>query len=946
MPIVNGASSIWGWLRSPAALSFYAVLVISASGWLQPLEYRLLDLRADLTRHEVNSDVVLIEIDAYSLHQLPHWPWPRHYHAQILDTLRGIGVKDVFYDVDFSSVSNTGNDQSLARALALYPRDKVFLPAFIQPRSNLEKAHLVTTTPLPELRRHSTLVSVNLHPDSDGLVRRLASSLNLDGEPVIPAAIRMAGTGSYPSQTLQIDYSINPESVRRVSFADVLAGKFNPDLLRGKHIIVGATAVELGDMLTVPVYVSLPGSVVQALSYLTLREGGLRETSRQTDLLIGLCLALFMGFIFARTGWRGAFLSISCTVIALFAGSLYAYRHWHLVVATAQPLVQAALGYGLFLLARIDQQHIRLLLQSFDLSRKDALMSSVVDHSMDAILTVTSHGAIKSANPAALSLFSTRAEALIGNHIGEFILDLEIEDTSPDVPGERLGGTAGTIERRAKRAGGQVFPIELALGRMDFDGEVLHTIFVRDITERIKQRELLEHQATHDMLTGLANRYALNKMLQQALPTDRSKHTNLVLLLLDLDRFKEINDALGHGTGDQVLMQLAQRFTACVTDSMLLARLGGDEFAIVLHGQVDVHAGYGLAQTLLAALEEPFRVNEMALEVNASIGIAHSPEQASDAATLLQHADTAMYAAKRAGTAIAVYEAEFTQKNVLRIHISIGLRQAMSESQLMMHYQPQVALSTGKTVSFEALLRWKHPDLGMIKPDEIIDVAENTGLIWPLTEWTLKRSINDARIWRALGYQIPVSVNLSAQLLQDATLFDRLSGWLQECAAEPHWLILEITETAMMKYPDRALVNAKAITSLGILLSIDDFGTGYSSLSYLRNLPATELKIDQSFVVHMLDESNDLRIVKSTIDLAHNLGLKVVAEGVESEAILKALGEQGCDIVQGYHVSRPMPINDVGRWLSLHQGHPDRNLRVHKPTSVAPPTKPGPLLAG
>ena len=182
MPSVIGASSIWGWLRSPAALSFYTVLFISTLGWLQPLESRLIDLRADLTRHEVNSDVVLIEIDAYSLHQLPHWPWPRHYHAHILDTLRGIGVKDVFYDVDFSSTSATENDQSLAHALALYPRDKVFLPAFIQPRS-LENAHLVTTTPLPELRRHSTLVSVNIHPDSDGLVRRLEPSLNLDGEP-------------------------------------------------------------------------------------------------------------------------------------------------------------------------------------------------------------------------------------------------------------------------------------------------------------------------------------------------------------------------------------------------------------------------------------------------------------------------------------------------------------------------------------------------------------------------------------------------------------------------------------------------------------------------------------------------------------------------------------------------------------------------------------------
>lgn len=924
MPTATPAPSVLGWLRSPAALSLYVVLFISTMGWLQSFELSLLDLRADFTRHVVNSDVVLVEIDAKSLHRLQSWPWPRRYHAQLLDTLRGMGVKDVFYDVDFSSESNPKDDQALALALASYPRDRILLPAFVQPRSSLEKDHLVTTRPLPELRKHSTLVSVNLHPDSDGLVRRIGSPWRLDDEQLIPASIRMAGAGPYQNQL--IDYSIRPESIPRISFADVLAGKFNPNLLRNKHIIVGATAVELGDALPVPVYVSLPGSVVQALSYLTLREGGLHATPRTVNLTVSFCLALFMAFVFRRAGWRGAFLTISCAIIALLAFSIYAYREWHLVAATASPIIQAALGYSFFLLARLDQQHIRLLLQSFDIRRKDALMSSVVNHSIDAILTVTEPGVIKSVNPAAMSLFSMSAETLTGKHIREFVVDLAMNDTSPDMPGETFNFTASAVERKARRADGSVFPIDLVISRMDFDGEVLYTVFIRDISERIRQQEMLEYQATHDMLTGLANRYALHDKLLQTLYLHEPKRTCAVLLLLDLDRFKEINDSLGHGTGDQVLVQLAKRLSACVSDSALLARLGGDEFAILLHEQTDPEAGYRLAQTLLASLEKPFLVNDMALEVGASIGIAHYPEHARDAATLLQHADTAMYAAKRAGTAISVYKAELSQKNILRMNISTGLRQAMSESQLMMYYQPQVSLSTGRIVSFEALLRWKHPSLGMIQPDEIIEVAENTGLIWSLTEWTFKRSMNDARAWRALGYDFRVSVNLSAQLLQDATVFERLTDWLEECAAEPQWLILEITETAIMRYPDRALLNARAISSHGIHLSIDDFGTGYSSLSYLRNLPANELKIDKSFVLDMLNEPNDLRIVKSTIDLAHNLGLSVVAEGVESEDILKALANKGCDVVQGYHISRPMPFNDVELWLSRHYENTSRLL--------------------
>lgn len=916
MPFAIPTSAALGWLRSPAALSLYAVLFVGTMGWLQPLESSLLDLRADWTRRVINSDVILIEIDEKSLHRLHHWPWPRRYHAQLLDTLLDAGVKDVFYDVDFSSVSNPKDDQDLALALARYPRNRLLLPAFVQPRSNLEKDHLVATKPLPEFRKHSTLVSVNLHPDSDGLVRRIGSSWRMDDEQLIPASIRMAGPTSY--QNPLIDYSIRPDSIPRLSFADILAGKFNPALLRDKHIIVGATAVELGDTLPVPVYVSLPGSVVQALSYLTLREGGLRTTPRTVDLTISLCLALFLALVFRRTGWRGSFLMISGAIIALLALSIYAYREWHLVAAIATPLIQAALGYSFFLLARLDQQQIRLLLQSLDIRRKDALMSCVVNHSIDAILTVTEHGVIKSVNPATMSLFSMRADALTGKHIGEFIVDLPMNDTTPGMPGETLDFPASPTERKARRADGTVFPIDLVLSRMEYDGEVLYTVFIRDISERIQQQERLEYQAMHDMLTGLANRYALHAKLLQILCLHESKQTSAVLLLLDLDRFKEINDSLGHGTGDQVLVQLAERLSACVSDSALLARLGGDEFAILLHEQTDLEAGYRLAQTLLASLEKPFLVNNMTLEVGASIGIAHYPEHARDAAALLQHADTAMYAAKRAGTGISVYKAELSQKNILRMNISTGLRQAMAESQLMMYYQPQVSLSTGRIVSFEALLRWKHPSLGVIQPDEIIQVAENTGLIWPLTEWTFKRSMNDARAWRALGYDFRVSVNLSAQLLQDATLFERLTDWLEECAAQPQWLILEITETAIMQYPDRALLNARAMSSHGIYLSIDDFGTGYSSLSYLRNLPANELKIDKSFVLDMLNEPNDLWIVTSTIDLAHNLGLRVVAEGVESEDVLRALANKGCDVGQGHHISRPMPCSDVENWLSQY----------------------------
>ena len=893
-------------------------LFAGAMGWLQPLELRLIDLRAALTQHTVPSDVVLVEIDERSLKILHSWPWPRRYHAQLLDILRAAGVKDVFYDVDFSSVSTSDDDKQLARAMAAYPHERLMLPAFIQPRSNLEKGRLVGSIPLPQLRKSATLVSVNLHPDNDGLVRRITSSWHIGNKLVQPAGLRMADVSHYRDAAVQIDYSIQPDSIPRVSFADVLSGSFNPDLFRNKHVIVGATAIELGDKLTVPVYRSLPGPVVQALAYLTIREGGLSKTPYVANLLICVLIASFMGLVFKRANWYGAMIWISGMVITLLAATIYAYRDLHVIVAAAPALTQGTLGYGLFLMARLEQQHIRLIIQSFDLRRKDTLMSSVVNNSIDGIFTVSEDGEIKSLNPACLRLFNMSEQALIGCNIQQLITDAGASIMAGVALDSATEDDSVTVERQAKRADGSRFPIELSVSPMELDGERLYTVFVRDITERVRQREMLEYQATHDALTGLGNRYLLNSILKDQLREDDGEGVFISLMMLDLDRFKEINDSLGHGIGDQVLVQIAERFVACTKQAMVMARIGGDEFAILLADQPDMRASRKLAETLQASLEQPFVVSGMALEIDASIGIAHYPAQAQDAATLMKHADAAMYEAKRAGAQLSIYEAEYTRKNTLRMNISTGLRQAMSESQLTMHYQPKVGLTEPGVVGFEALLRWNHPQLGFISPEDIIDVAENTGLIWPLTEWTLRRAIHDTHAWREMGYNVGVAVNLSARLLQDMLLIERITECIRDSNAEPRWLTLEITESAIMNDPERALKNAMALCEHGIHLSIDDFGTGYSSLSYLRKLPAKELKIDKSFVMEMLNEGNDLLIVKSTIELAHNIGLKVVAEGVENESILQALNDLGCDIAQGYHISRPIPFERVTEWLDNH----------------------------
>jgi diguanylate cyclase (GGDEF)-like protein/PAS domain S-box-containing protein len=902
-------------LRTPIVLALAFTLCATTLGWLRPLDLRLQDLIAALDRDVEESDLVIVEIDAHSLRRLDSWPWPRRYHAQLLDRLREAGVADVFYDVDFSATSDPVGDALLAQALSFFTRERVMMPTFVQPDRSLEQHRLIAVMPLPEFRARSTQVSVNLQPDGDGLVRRIQGSWRMGEGTAALAGVLMSGREDYLGREVRIDFGIDPASFARYSFVDLLDGKVDTRELSGRHVIVGATAIELGDILPVPVYRALPGAVVQAMAYQTLRNGGLRAAPGAVNLLAVVLLALAMGRMLLRDSWRGGLVFTVVSLLVVLGITLFLYKEWNLLIAVSPLFSLLVLGYAFTLVTRLEQQHLRLLLQAFDLRRKDAMMSAVVDNSIDAILTCTEHGIIASVNPAAQRLFGAPATGLIGRPVGEWVESLP--PGAMDLEATPMAAPIGVFEGRARRAYGVRFPVELALSRMDMEGESLYTVFVRDITERVEQRKLLEYQAMHDALTGLGNRYYLGRQLAHMLDGGAGDGS-IALLLIDLDKFKEINDALGHSVGDQMLRQIAQRFTECMNEDedAVLARIGGDEFAIVLRGGDE--NGIALSESLLRALQAPFPMRDIALEIRASIGIARYPDHGDTAEALLQNADTAMYAAKRMHTGVTLYQPEFAVKNSLRMLISTGLRPAIDQDRLAVFYQPKIDVASGAVVGAEALLRWDHPEKGFINPEEIIEVAENTGLIWPLTEWTLKSAVANARDWHRRGYKIRVAVNLSARLLQDMMLVEKVTRCL---AIDATWVTLEITESAIMDDPETALKNARALQSAGIPLSIDDFGTGYSSLSYLKMLLACELKIDKSFVMDMMKDSGDAQIVRSTVELAHNLGLKVVAEGVESGPILLALRELGCDIAQGYYISRPLPAQQMIAWLAEHHGH-------------------------
>ena len=426
-----------------------------------------------------------------------------------------------------------------------------------------------------------------------------------------------------------------------------------------------------------------------------------------------------------------------------------------------------------------------------------------------------------------------------------------------------------------------------------------------------------EGEALHDGLTGLPNRtlFALRvkRSCEQATPTLSS---SCAVMLLDLDHFKEINDTLGHQVGDQLLRAVADRLSAGLRPGDTVARLGGDEFAILALNLVSVSDALAVGARVLETLSEPFTIDEVRLDVEASLGIALYPEHGDQMDLLLRQADIALYAAKVERSCVRLYDVTQDPHTLDRLALATDLRAGIGRGELLLHYQPQMDAQSGRIVGFEALVRWNHPRHGMLFPDDFLPVVENTGLIGPLTLEVLDMALTAVASWRRAGHEVSIAVNLSVRHLSDLSLPQRIRACLAEHEVPPEALVLEVTETLIMTDPNRAVAVLGLLRDLGIRLALDDFGTGYSSLAYLRRLQVHELKIDKSFVLRLSINEEDAVIVRSTIELGHNLGLRLVAEGVEDAVALDLLRRWGCDVAQGYFISRPMAGDAVLPWLT------------------------------
>lgn len=904
-----------------ALLALFVFVLLFWPGLLERPEAGLRDRIVSQLLKEQPSNLVILEIDSASIEAVGQWPWPRSVFASAIHKLAQADIRSLMIDVDFSAVSSLGGDSQLEQAIrATAASVPTFLPVFVQRRSQADST-LMIRRPLPQLADSVEMVSVNMHPASDGLVRSLSVGFRWQDN-LYPGAWNAlaeiggtsAGTGTW------IDYSISPESFRYVSFIDFVEGKVSERLLRGRDVIIGSTAIELGDNLAVPVHQVLPGAVIQALGTQTLRNGGLFALSPGAGFIIMALFWLSATLVFSRCGWKRGLQLLGGLILAWLGAFVVTYLHAHLVLDVFKPLFLTVLVYVAVNLARLDSAVLDRLWLQISLRDNEALLDRIVATTNDYILCVDRNGAITKANDAIQALFE-RSE--------RDMQSLSLRDCLPDA---RHGVTAlpdTPFDTHIVNRSGQTIPVQATVSRVATSAEAIFTVVLRDLTERVARERDLKYRATFDSLTGLLNRSAFFERTNETLERYRAG----CLICLDIDYFREVNDTYGHATGDQLLKAIAKRIEIYVGNLGDCARIGGDGFALWLPGLRFAAGGGQFCQQLLAEVEKPLVLplaDGASLQISATAGAAEYTSQttpdgasalashATEAERLLRQATDAMRLGKREGLAVRCYSEKDNQAALRRLELVPAIRTHINNNAFYMVYQPKLELSTLKPMGCEALLRWPQNDSEIVPVTQLIEVAENSRQIVPLTRWVVEHLLAQEGEWEKQQRPRSMALNLSARLFQDRNFIAGLKDLLSSSSGYFNFEC-ELTETALLGNEGRALAMVSELVESGARLAIDDYGTGYSSLTYLQRLRASVLKIDRSFVSHIQSSPGNQVIVRSTINMAHELGMEVVAEGVETKEDESFLKDHGCDLAQGYLYARPLALPDLDHWLAARR---------------------------
>ncbi|MFZ0094374.1 MAG: EAL domain-containing protein [Pseudolabrys sp.] len=885
------------------------------TGMHSALQNTLNDMRFSWVPRAASGNVVLVAIDSPSIEKIGVWPWPRRLHAELLDKLVSAEASDIVFDVDFSSPSNPTFDQAFVDALQR-AEGSVVLPAFKQSLGNGDNGKTIyVNRPLPQFGKHAWSATANVAIEPDGIVRHYSYGETLDGSFLPSVGALLGGNFNRREQPFKIDFSIDAASLPTVSYVDVLRGNFDT-LKKFKHkkIIIGATAIELGDRFNVPNGHVVPGATLQALAVESILQGRALHTSSNIVTLGGLGVVMLLMVAL----WRRVSVGIRVTVlvglaIAIELGAIFLQAKLPIVIDTS--LWHAAIAAYIAALT-IDEVDFRGLMMSIAERRFQRIAMSLGD----GLVCTDRNGLITVWNPGAVAIFGYELAEMIGQPLDRICASSDgVRFSTLEMPLGAFQAPGGKVmELEGRRKNGETFPLEACFSEWQGIDGFQYGAVMRDISVRTREAERIRYLAEHDTLTGLANRNKLHEQLDATLAEAKAEKSEVALLMVDLDKFKQINDTLGHACGDELLCGVAARLKDLVGGAGMVARLGGDEFAVVIGGaDVTERAKKLSKRTSLAFSQTPFAVGARQLRVNVSIGIAVYPKDCGTVDGLLGNADLALYHAKAAGRGGYVFfEHEIRDKLESRLSLEADLGRAIEKDEFELYYQPQVNLEDGKLVGAEALIRWRHPN-GLVLPNDFMPAVNASMISDGIALWVLETACRQGCMWQRKGHDIRLSVNLSPSQFQLGDLAATVVSVLRDTGFSPSLLELEVTESILLEDDERALEIFRLIRDLGVRIAFDDFGTGYAGLTYLKKFPLDRLKIDKSFVSKLEANSDDMAIVGATISLGKLLGLSVIAEGIEDRVTADLLRGRGCEEGQGYYFGRPMPATEFEqRFLS------------------------------
>ncbi|MCF4098858.1 EAL domain-containing protein [Maritalea mediterranea] len=891
-------------------------LLVDITGIYRPIDHFLRDLRYRSIDQAVSEKFVIVAIDPQSIKEVGQWPWPRRVHAKLIDEMLNYNVDEIALDIDLSQPSNAVDDQLLAGALER-AGGFTYLASFNQlVRQRDGSTTLAPALPLAQFREHGEPVVVNVRPGEDGKIRRIDSGARVANQNLksLPLAITQFMEPEIEPSII-VNYGLDLSQIDIIPAIDLIQRRVAPERLEGKSVLVGATAVELGDVVLVPKYGHIPG-----VALLTLAAES-RLTGNRIYPMGGLpTILVIFGFIlfFVVRGRPipvpGMLFVYGSSILLVESVAFFAQSEANVLFNTTAAH-GVMVGYILFFMFNeLQTRRTALETASIENVRMQAILDRVVEDNFDGVIIIDGREKILLASVPAQELLQA-GQSLAGKN-AQVLPGVLYKEAVRLLRGKVVEGIPSKVSNlhvfeqgihADKGYVGKPVALEysITVSRIDRGHGIVEQVACltfRDVTERLNHENRLSYLANYDGLTGAFTRQKLVSELDQYCRPRSDKPRHMTLLLLDLDRFKNINDTLGIGIGDQLLKQVAKRLSNLGLYSV--TRLGGDRFAAVYPQLLTEEEIAPFANSVLVAIVAPYTIGAHRALIGASLGMTDTENSGHEAENLLTHADMAHSEAKSMpGNSFFAYRSELSARVRDRQAIEVALLDAVVNKQLFVQYQPQVDLASNKIIGAESLVRWRHPDLGFVRPDRFISVAENSGMIIEIGRWVLLQSCIDAAKSATTGR---IAVNVSAVQFEYGDVLADIDYALKESGLAPSRLDIEITESVFVSKQDKTIGILDSIIERGVGIALDDFGTGYSSLSYLSKLPVNKIKIDKAFVRHLPEDKQSMAIINAVVSLSKHMDKKIVAEGIETEEQARLLHRAGCHIGQGYLFGKPL----------------------------------------